>query len=222
MQDTPSGGSGAADAATQLAAVRIDEETWTAASPERQREWRVVLDELVAEHCFRGALPARFELLVTAKKDRVELTGHASDAPDDAAKDVANGEANGAVNAASEGAVSGAPGDAVINEVITITDMERHLREYMRICIEMGQLAEGANSPNLEALDIAKRLVHNESAKTVQRLLKTLRPDHATARMMFTLLVTLHFDTTRLVRPHHLDAALEERSLRERRSERGR
>src|SRR5512135_2993243 len=38
-----------------LVDVRIDEVTWSSASEERRREWRVVLDELIAEHRFAGA-----------------------------------------------------------------------------------------------------------------------------------------------------------------------
>ncbi len=78
-----------------------------------------------------------------------------------------------------------------------------HFQEYFDICRDMGKLGEGSQSPRLEALDIAKRIAHDEAAETLQRLCSPLRPDHATCRRLFTLLVTLHFDTTRLLLPHH-------------------
>jgi uncharacterized protein (UPF0262 family) len=73
----------------------------------------------------------------------------------------------------------------------------------MQVCVEMGKLGEGAASPKLEALDIAKRLVHDEAGETMRALLRTVRPDHATARRLFTLIVTLLYDTTRLAAPPH-------------------
>jgi uncharacterized protein (UPF0262 family) len=78
-----------------------------------------------------------------------------------------------------------------------------HFKEYFDICREMGRLGVNSQSPRLEALDIAKRLTHDEAAETLLALCKPLAPDHATCRRLFTLLVTLHFDTTRLLLPHH-------------------
>src|SRR5262249_44052025 len=141
------------------------------------------------EHRFAAALPERLRMLITLRNGRVLVEAQSLD---------------------------GENKDSAIHDEIGLADLESHLREYFRICTEMGHLDIGANSPKLEALDIAKRLAHNDAAKTVQRLFRALRPDHATARRIFTLIVTLHFDTTRLVRPHHLDATFESRSLRER------
>ena len=68
-----------------------------------------------------------------------------------------------------------------------------------RVCVRMYM---STNSPRLEALDIAKRITHDEAGEAVAGLLGELKPDHATARRFFTLLVTLLHDTTRLVGPH--------------------
>ncbi len=78
-----------------------------------------------------------------------------------------------------------------------------HFKEYFDICKDMGKLGEGVKSPRLEALDIAKRIAHDEAAELLLHLCSPLQPDHATCRRLFTLLVTLHFDTTRLLLPHH-------------------
>ena len=56
----------------------------------------------------------------------------------------------------------------------------------------------GDNSPRLEALDIAKRIIHDEAAETLQARCRLLRPSHPTARRLFTLLVTLRHDTANL------------------------
>jgi len=72
------------------------------------------------------------------------------------------------------------------------------MAEYMETIVEMSKLVTSPNSPRLEALDIAKRITHDEAGETVVSLLGPLAPDHATARRFFTLLVTLLHDTTRL------------------------
>ena len=75
------------------------------------------------------------------------------------------------------------------------------MAEYMETIGEMAKLGVSQNSPRLEALDIAKRITHDEAGETVVSLLGALKPDHATARRFFTLLVTLLYDTTRLGHP---------------------
>jgi uncharacterized protein (UPF0262 family) len=80
--------------------------------------------------------------------------------------------------------------------------LDGHLQGYTGICRRMGALEQGASSSMLEALDMAKKLAHDEAARTVARLFKPLGPDHRTARRLFTLLVTLLVDTTRLTMVH--------------------
>lgn len=159
-----------------LVEVLIDDATWEAASAERRREWRAVLDELIAEHRFELPPGAPLRMLVTVGAGRITLDARSTE-----------GQMVAMVEVPIEGGV------------------DAHLREYVEICREMGMLGEGDNSPKLEALDIAKRLVHDEAADTVRVLCRAFGPDLATSRRLFTLLVTLSVDTTRLVRPHHLD-----------------
>ena len=86
---------------------------------------------------------------------------------------------------------------------LPVRDLKPLMDEYMQICAEMSKLGVGANSPRLEALDIAKRITHDEAADTLRAAMRALRPDHGTARRLFTLLVTLYHDTTRLAAPAH-------------------
>jgi uncharacterized protein (UPF0262 family) len=86
---------------------------------------------------------------------------------------------------------------------LPIGELKPLMEEYMQICGEMSKLGVGANSPRLEALDIAKRITHDEAGELLRNSLRGLRPDHATARRLFTLLVTLYFDTTRLAATAH-------------------
>jgi uncharacterized protein (UPF0262 family) len=99
---------------------------------------------------------------------------------------------------ASDGA-----GAAVTTVKLPMSVLQPHFKEYVAICRDMGKLRESAHSPRVEALDIAKRLSHDEAADALLRLCKPLGPDHRTCRRLFTLLVSLHFDTTQLFLKHH-------------------
>src|SRR5438067_12196484 len=147
-----------------LTEILVDDDSWASASPERRREWRVVLDELLAEHRFDVAPPVPLRLLVTARPERITLDARTVD------------------------------GHAFARCDVQVGRLEEPLREYLEICRDMdkGTLAASANSPKLEALDIAKRLVHDEAAEALMRMCAPLRPDHATARRLFPLVVTLH------------------------------
>jgi uncharacterized protein (UPF0262 family) len=161
---------------TTLSELRIDEATWSAGSPERRHEWRLAVSEVVQEGLFELSEEARARGPL-----RAELV--LGDSRLELA--INDGEAKVAVE------------ELPLAEVRPLAD------EYMRVCVEMGRLGEGAGSPKLEALDIAKRLVHDEAGEAMRSLLRTLRPDHATARRLFTLIVTLLYDTTRLAAPPH-------------------
>jgi hypothetical protein len=78
-----------------------------------------------------------------------------------------------------------------------------HLHEYTHICRRMTQLEEGGESSKLEALDMAKKLAHDDGGRTLARVLAPLSADLPTGRRLFTLLFTLHVDTTTL-RAFHL------------------
>ncbi len=177
-----------------LAELRIDEATWSAGSPERRHEWRLAVSEVVQEGVFELASGVQAQ-----GKLKGELSFH--------------GDGDGArvrfeVSVEDEGEharhhAEAHPSRAIARDELPLAQLRPLADEYMRVCVEMGRLGEGAGSPKLEALDIAKRLVHDEAGETVRALLRGFRPDHATARRLFTLLVTLLYDTTRLAAPPH-------------------
>ena len=94
-------------------------------------------------------------------------------------------------------------GERAATIAVPMSALRPHFQEYIAICRDLGRLGESQQSPRLEALDIAKRLSHDEAADTLVPLVAALGADHATCRRLFTLLVTLQFDTTRLALPHH-------------------
>ncbi len=157
----------------RLAELLIDDATWSRGSTVRRHEWRLVINEILQE--------GRFELPAAADGARALVTV----GPTKIWFDVR------------------APGGAsVVQCELPLSVMRPHIDEYLATIVEMSKLSTSANSPRLEALDIAKRITHDEAGETVVSLMGELKPDHGTARRLFTLFVTLLHDTTRLVGPH--------------------
>jgi len=93
----------------------------------------------------------------------------------------------------------------IASEITLPFDVLRpHFREYCDICHRMWMLEEGSHSARLETLDMAKKLAHDNAARVLMELCAPLFTDHATARCLFSLLVSLHFDTGRMTRGHRV------------------
>jgi uncharacterized protein (UPF0262 family) len=160
-----------------LSELRIDETTWSTGTSARKGEWRVAIAEVVQEGHFETADVAdgeRHPVLLTIGFDRARLE------------------------------VQGGAGQPAGAHDLPIRELKPLMDEYMQICGEMSKLGLGANSPRLEALDIAKRITHDEAGELLRGAMRGLRPDHGTARRLFTLLVTLYHDTTKLAAPAHI------------------
>jgi uncharacterized protein (UPF0262 family) len=79
-----------------------------------------------------------------------------------------------------------------------------HFREYCDICHRMWMLDEGSHSARLEALDMGKKVAHDRAARTLIDLCAPHLDDHPTARCLFSLLVSLHFDTGQMTRGYRV------------------
>lgn len=157
----------------RLTELLIDDATWSAGSTARRHEWRLAIDEILHEGRF--TLPADVaaaRALVTVAPTRVLFDVRADD------------------------------GRMVSHHELPLSVLRPLMAEYLETITEMSKLGVSANSPRLEALDIAKRITHDEAGEAVLSLLADVKPDHATARRFFTLLVTLLHDTTRLGTAH--------------------
>jgi len=156
-----------------LEQLRIDEATWASGPPERQHEWRLACNEIVEE--------GNFEIADGAAGPFRGLVGVA---PGRLYIELRGGEA------------------LVGAHELPLARIESLIDEYIRTIVEMGKVS-GRNSPRLEALDIAKRITHDEAGEEIRAAIPSLRPDLATARRFFTLFVTLFHDTTKLAAPPH-------------------
>jgi uncharacterized protein (UPF0262 family) len=160
--------------AGRLTELLIDDATWSAGTTARRHEWRLAINEILQE--------GRFELPPPALDGATALV---TVGPTQVWFDVR------------------APGGVLaLRHELPLAVLRPLIDEYLETIVEMSKLVTSANSPRLEALDIAKRITHDEAGETVLRLMGELKPDHSTGRRFFTLLVTLLHDTTRLVGPH--------------------
>ena len=156
-----------------LSEIRLDETTWSSGSPVRKSEWRAAIAEVVSEGRFESARDGQYLALLTILGNRVRIE------------------------------VSDGQNQPIATHDLPIRYLKPLMDEYMQICSEMSKLGVGSNSPRLEALDIAKRITHDEAGEALETAMRDWKPDHGTARRLFTLLVTLFYDTTKLAAPAH-------------------
>lgn len=77
--------------------------------------------------------------------------------------------------------------------------LSQHITEYIDI---VRQIAEANGVNQMEALDMAKKVTHDRAGRVLKRELREFGFDLETSRRLFTLLLSLRVDTTRLVGIH--------------------
>lgn len=83
--------------------------------------------------------------------------------------------------------------DEKAKAVLPITSLRGLIRDYFMICESYYQALKDTKSHKLEAIDMARRGVHNEGSQALQELFKgRIVFDALTARRLFTLICVLH------------------------------
>ena len=77
--------------------------------------------------------------------------------------------------------------------------LSEHITEYVDI---VRQIADAHGVNQMEALDMAKKVTHDRAGRVLKRELRDFGFDLETSRRLFTLLLSLRVDTTRLVGIH--------------------
>ncbi len=91
-------------------------------------------------------------------------------------------------------------GGQVVAEVTLPHDLLADLiHEYVDT---VRQIAHAEGHARMEALDMGKKVVHDRAGRLLKRQLRELRFGLTTSRRLFTLLLSLRVDTTRLVGVH--------------------
>ena len=77
--------------------------------------------------------------------------------------------------------------------------LSEHVTEYIDT---VRQIAEADGLNQLEALDMAKKVTHDRAGRLLKRELRDFGFDLETSRRLFTLLLSLRVDTTKIVGIH--------------------
>jgi len=86
-------------------------------------------------------------------------------------------------------------GEPIGAVIIEHTTLSKHIDEYLDI---VAQIAAADSLNQMEALDMAKKVTHDRAGRVLKRALRDYGFDLETSRRLFTLLLSLKVDTTRL------------------------
>ena len=151
--------------------IEIDEQGLAAATPEIEQERRVAIYDLLEDNSF--ALPLR--------EDRVLVPG-----PYRIALAIREGRLVFAI--ASESA------EPVGEFHLSLGPFRQVAKDYFQICESYFEAVKRLPPSQIEAIDMARRGIHNEGARVLQeRLTGKAEVDIDTARRLFTLICVLHW-----------------------------
>ena len=89
-------------------------------------------------------------------------------------------------------------GGPMATHVLPAAQLDPHTKEYLTIIGHMHLGDASESSARMQALDMAKKVVHDGGARTLAAQLPGFAPDHETYRRLFTLLLSVVVDVTQL------------------------
>ncbi len=148
----------------RIIAVELDERTIIRRSDDIERERKVAIFDLLESNSFRPAgHEGPFRILLRIEDDRLAI-----DLRDEA-------------------------GDPLETIRLGLARFKRPVRDYFEICESYFKAVRSDSPKGLEAIDMARRALHNEAAELLQECLKgRIDMDFDTARRLFTLICVLH------------------------------
>ena len=85
-------------------------------------------------------------------------------------------------------------GEAIATHILSLTPLKRIVRDYFQICESYYDAIRSSTPSQIEAIDMARRGLHNEGSETLQeRLDGKVKIDFQTARRLFTLICVLYW-----------------------------
>ena len=148
----------------RIVGITIDEKSIVRWSPEIEHERNVAVFDLLERNEFRLAdFPGPYRLVLSLRESNLIL-------------DI-EGEADG--------------GRAEV--VLASRPLRRVIKDYFLICDSYLKAIKGATPSRIEAIDMARRGLHNEGAEILRDALKPrIDVDQDTSRRLFTLVCVLH------------------------------
>lgn len=91
-------------------------------------------------------------------------------------------------------AISDDSGTDVSTHILSLSPFRRSVRDYYQICESYYEAIRSSSPAQIEAIDMARRGLHDEGSQTLQdRLAGKIAIDFDTARRLFTLICVLHW-----------------------------
>ncbi len=82
----------------------------------------------------------------------------------------------------------------VATHILSLTPFRKTVKEYYQICESYYEAIRSSTPSQIEAIDMARRGLHNEGSETLlERLNGKIEIDFDTARRLFTLICVLHW-----------------------------
>jgi len=155
----------------RICAINIDEKSLARPTPEIEQERRVAIFDLLEDNSFglppregREVLPGPYRLGLASREGRLVF-------------DVATEES-----------------DKVGEFHLSLGPFRQVVKDYFQICESYFEAVKRLPPSQIEAIDMARRGIHNEGARVLQeRLEGKANVDIDTARRLFTLICVLHW-----------------------------
>jgi uncharacterized protein (UPF0262 family) len=150
----------------RLVAVRLDEGSIGRSGPDIEHERAVAIYDLLEENMFAPTGEARgpFELQLSITGNRLMF-------------DIRR--------------VNGTP---VMAHLLSLSPLRRIVKDYYTVCDSYYAAIRVATPERIEALDMARRALHDEGSQLLmERLKRKVAVNFETARRLFTLICVLHW-----------------------------
>lgn len=152
----------------RVIAVDIDQVTLSAAGPEAEHERRVAIFDLLEENSFSliAGAAGPYKLALSRQDNRLII------------------------------AISDQNDSHLHTFVLSLAPFRRIVKDYFMICDSYYDAIRTASPHQIEAIDMARRGIHNEGSELLSERLKgKIETDFDTARRIFTLICALHAKT---------------------------
>lgn len=156
-----------ADAMSRIAHIEIDDSALPPPTPEIEQERRVAVFDLLEDNEF--SVPGKdtegpFNLALAIRDKRLVFE------------------------------IGTESGESVAEFHLSLGPFRQVVKDYFQICESYFEAVKRLPPSQIEAIDMARRGIHNEGARVLQeRLEDKVAMDYDTARRLFTLICVLHF-----------------------------
>jgi len=151
---------------SRLVAVTLDESSIGRSSPDIEHERAVAIYDLIEDNSFQpsGQETGAYALHLAIDGNRLVFDIRRED------------------------------GTPVIAHLLSLAPFRRIVKDYFTVCDSYYAAIRGATPDRIEALDMARRSLHDEGSQILmERLKRKVELDFDTARRLFTLVTVLHW-----------------------------